>query len=209
MRRTAVLALALLVVASGMTFGQDKGDPAQSAGEQPGGQPAGESVPSGPVMPWHAPIPWIDDGSNLITIGFWADCVGVGLIAGAGPAYSISFGAGNTLLGLGLISLIFVGNECLQIGMTQHHDALVAQGYNVSTANREKAELFSRITLYCGAGSVGLGIIGLIAQSPALAITSNIVGAGGAILEIINFYVHRRNWGNDLRVAAGIPPLGQ
>ena len=60
------------------------------------------------VAPWSPPVPDVEEGAVLIPVGFWADVVGIGLIAGATPAFSLSFGAGMTLFQLGITSLVFV-----------------------------------------------------------------------------------------------------
>jgi hypothetical protein len=194
MKRIVVIVVLLLVAVAIVAPAQEKGEPAAP--------PASES--ERPAMPWDAPVPFIEEGAQLITIGFWADAVGLGLIAGAGPAYSLDVGVANGLFGLGFVSMLFVANPCLQVGMNRHHEALEAQGYDVSEVNRNKSQLFSRISLGCGAGSLALGIISAITDSFGVAIASNLVGVGGAVFEIINFYVYRRNWGIDMKVAAGL-----
>jgi len=156
------------------------------------------------VAPWSAPVPDVQEGALLIPIGFWADVVGIGLIAGATPAFSLSFGAGMTLFQLGVSSLVFVGNTCLQIGMTRHHDALIEKGFDVSDENLKKSRLLHYISLGCGGGAVLLGIGAAVTDSTGLAIASIVAGGAGAGVEIFNFYVNRRNWGLDMKEAAGV-----
>jgi len=183
MRRIASLAMILILVAAVL-----------------GAQESGRSA-----MPWDPPVPGFDAGSTLIAVGFWADAVGIGLIAGSSAAYSISFDAGNALFGIGLTSMLFVGNPCLQIGMNQLHAQIVSQGFDVPTENRDKSRLFSRIALGCGIGSFTLGMVAIGVESVAPAIVSLLVGTTGAVFEIWNFYVHRQNWEADMRTAAGVP----
>lgn len=159
------------------------------------------------VPPWEPPVPGVDAGATLIATGFWADAIGLGLIAGAAPAYSLGFGVGNGFFGTGLSAMLFVGNPCLQIGLQQHHDALVAEGFDVSTENRDKAHRFYRVSLGCGVASLALGIVATGADSAAPALVSLLIGSVGAGFEIYNFYVHRLNWANDMKAAAGIPTL--
>ena len=159
---------------------------------------------AGRTMPWSAPIPDIEEGSTLITVGFWADVIGIGLITGGGAAYSISSGVANTLIGLGLTSMLFVGNPCLQIGLSKHHAAAEERGFVVSGVNRDKSRTLHYIALGCGGGSLLLGIASIATGSLGLAIASNVVGFGGAVVEIVNFYIFRRNWGLELKAAAGI-----
>ena len=156
------------------------------------------------ALPWAAPVPDVDDGAQLIAIGFWGDVIGIGLMAGSSAAYSLSFGAGQTLFELGLVSMLLVGNPCLQRGLNDHHDALVARGFDVSTEHRDKSQLFSRIALGCGGGAVALGITSAVVQSTGLAIGSIVVGAAGAVFEIINFYSFRPAWATDMKIAAGL-----
>jgi len=156
------------------------------------------------TVPWAAPVPEVEEGARLIAIGFWGDVVGIGLIAGAGPAYSLSFGVGQTLFELGLISMLLVGNPVLQRGLHEHHDALDARGYDIPTANMERSDLFSKIALGCGGGAVAVGIGAAIAQSTGLAVGSILLGATGAVCEIINFYKFRVAWADDMKVAAGV-----
>jgi hypothetical protein len=156
------------------------------------------------VPPWRAPVPDVEEGATLIAVGFWGDAIGFGLMAGSSAAYSISFGAGQTLFELGLVSMLLVGNPCLNRGLTDHHDALVARGFDVETANRDKSRLFSKIALGCGGGAVALGIGAAVTDSLGLAITSLVAGATGAVFEIINFYKFRPAWYTDMKVAAGL-----
>ena len=156
------------------------------------------------VAPWSAPVPGVDAGTGLISIGFWADVVGLGLIAGAAPAYSLGIDVGNGFFATGLISLLLVGNPCLQIGLQQHHDALVAQGFEVSTENQEKSRRFHYISLGCGGASLAMGLVSIGMDGYGLTLASFVVGAVGAGFEIFNFYIHRRNWGLDMKEAAGI-----
>ncbi len=156
------------------------------------------------VPPWRAPVPDVEEGARLIAIGFWGDVIGIGLMAGSSAAYSLSFEAGQTLFELGLVSMLLVGNPCLQRGLNDHHDALVARGFDVSTEYRDKSQLFSRIAMGCGGGAVALGIGAAVAQSTGLAIGSIVVGAAGAVFEIINFYKFRPAWSTDMKVAAGL-----
>ena len=156
------------------------------------------------ALPWAAPVPDVEEGAQLIAIGFWGDVVGIGLIAGSSAAYSLSFGAGQTLFELGLTSMLLVGNPCLNRGLTLHHEALVARGFDVSTENMDKSRRFSRIALGCGGGAVALGIAAAIGDSLPLAIGSILVGGAGAVFEIINFYKYRPAWVTDMKVAAGL-----
>ena len=149
----------------------------------------------------------MEEGAQLIAIGFWGDVIGIGLMAGSSAAYSISFGAGQTLFELGLVSMLLVGNPCLNKGLSDHHDALVARGFDVSTENMEKSQRFSKIALGCGGGAVALGLGAAVAQSTGLAIGSLVVGAAGAVFEIFNFYMHRPAWSTDMKEAAGLVAL--
>ena len=60
------------------------------------------------------------------------------------------------------------------------------------------------IALGCGAGSLGLGVVSLMTDSLGFAIASNVVGVTGAVFEIINFYIFRRNWATDMKEAVGL-----
>lgn len=184
MRRAALVLLVVVVVAAVA--------PAQEDG--------------GFVAPWSAPVAGVEEGALLIPVGFWADAVGIGLIAGATPAFSLSFGAGMTLFQLGVTSLVFVGNACLQIGMTRHHEALIERGFDVTDEYLRKSRLLHYISLGCGGGAVLLGIGAAATDSLGLAIASIVSGAAGAGVEIFNFYGHRRNWGLDMKEAAGVGP---
>ena len=79
-------------------------------------------------LPWDPPVPDIEAGKTLIAVGFWADVIGLGLVAGAGPAYSLDAGVANALFGLGFTSMLFIGNPALQRGLSAHHEALEEQG---------------------------------------------------------------------------------
>ena len=182
MKRATVLAVALLVSIASLS--------AQSGSTR--------------SMPWSPPVPDVPEGRGLIAVGFWGDVIGIGLVAGGGAAYSFDAGVANALIGLGLTSMLFVGNPCLQRGLTLHHDAVEGRGYTVSPVNRKKSRLFSMIALGCGGGSLALGIASMATDSFGLAIASNVVGLTGAVIEIINFYVFRRNWGLDMKQAAGL-----
>ncbi len=155
--------------------------------------------------PWGPPVPGVEEGTKLFAVGFWADAVGIGFVTGASAAFGISFGAGVTFYNIGVTSLVLVGNPCLQVGLQQHHDALVAQGIPVPTANRDKARTLGQVTLGVGVASVGVGLAAAVADSTALAITSIVAGGVGAVMEIVNFYVFRRNWVADMKEAAGLP----
>jgi hypothetical protein len=159
------------------------------------------------AMPWAAPNPEVEAGASLIATGFWGDVIGIGLVTGAGPAFSISVGAGATLFNLGVVSMIFVGNPCMQSGLGQHHDALVALGYDVPTENRETAEFYSTVSLVCGGASTALSVVALVADSLEFGIASLVVGTAGAVFEILNFYGPRRDWNSDMRVASGRSPF--
>ena len=156
------------------------------------------------VAPWGPPVPGVEEGATLWAVGFWADAVGLGLMAGAGPAFSLSYEAGMSLFTLGLSSMLFVGNPCAQIGLTRHHDALVERGYDVPMENRNKSRLLSRIALGLGGGSAALGIVSAVTDSTGLGIGAIVVGGAGAIVEIVNFYLFRLNWVKDMKLAAGL-----
>ena len=100
--------------------------------------------------------------------------------------------------------MLFVGNPCLQRGLTQHHEAAEEEGYTIDVVNKDKSRLLSTIALGCGGGSLACGILAIVTDSLGFAIASNVFGLGGAIVEVVNFYVFRRNWGLDMKAAAGI-----
>jgi hypothetical protein len=155
-------------------------------------------------LPWEPIVPGVEAGARGIAIGFWADVVGLGLIAGAGPAYSLGFDVGNGFFGLGLSSMLFVGAPVLQRGMDQHHEALLAMGYDVSEENRARSRRFTRISVGCGIASFTLGMTAIATDTFAPAIVSLLVGATGAGFEIWNFYGHRQAWAAHMREAAGV-----
>jgi hypothetical protein len=158
-------------------------------------------------MPWDPPVPDVEEGKTLIAVGFWADVIGLGLIAGGSAAYSLDVGVANGLIGAGLTSLLFVGNPCLHIGLTRHHEAAVERGFTIDVVNKNKSRTLHLVALGCGGGSLVLGIAGAVTSTFGLVIASNIVGIAGAVVEVVNFYIFRRNWGLDLRAAAGIEVL--
>jgi len=149
------------------------------------------------ALPWAAPVPDVDDGAQLIAIGFWGDVIGIGLMAGSSAAYSLSFGAGQTLFELGLVSMLLVG-EPLSSARAERPPR------RTGCPRGDKSRRFSRIAMGCGGGAVALGLGAAVAQSTGLAIGSIVVGAAGAVFEIINFYSYRPSWANDMKVAAGL-----
>lgn len=156
------------------------------------------------VAPWSAPVPDVSEGATLIAVGFWGDVIGLGLIAGAGAAFSLSPGAGSALTSLGFTSMLFVGNPCLQLGLTAHDAGVEERGFTVSDDNRGKSTLFSRIAIGCGGASALLGIGAAGSSSTGLAISAAVVGLTGAVFEIINFYNFRPAWAADMKEAAGV-----
>lgn len=156
------------------------------------------------AAPWAAPVPDVRDGAMLIGIGFWADAIGLGLVAGSSAAFGISAGAGATLFELGVISMLLVGNPTLQLGLQAHHDALAERGIAVSDEYQIKSRRFGVVSLACAGGSILLSIGALAADSWELGIAALLVGTTGVVFEIFNFYGHRLNWANDMRQAAGI-----
>lgn len=156
------------------------------------------------VAPWSAPVPDVSEGATLFAVGFWGDVIGLGLVAGAGAAFSLSPGAGSALLSIGFTSMLFVGNPCFQLGLSAHDAAVEDRGFTVSDDNRRKSTLFSRIALGCGGASALLGIGAAASSSLGLGISASVVGLTGAVFEIINFYNYRPAWVADMKEAAGV-----
>jgi len=157
---------------------------------------------AGQRMPWDAPIPDVPEGAGLITVGFWADVIGYGLIvAGGMTSGSIDFEIGVAMFNFGSLSLT-IGNICLQQGLTTHQKGAIAKGYTIiETKNAKIAGTLSFWALLAQGGGVGAGIAAAILESTELAITSFVLGAAGAVVEIINFYIYRKAWGEDLKKA--------
>jgi len=156
------------------------------------------------VAPWGPPVPGVEAGKSLIAVGFFAEVIGFGLIAGASAGYSVSYDFGSALMGLGTVSMVLIGHPLFQLGLGQHHDDLVEQGYLVPDEHRLKSRRLGLIALGCEGGAVVTSILALATDSLALGITSFVLGGSGMVIETINLFGNKRNWIGDMKHSAGL-----